>query len=292
MTFRRLVAWHGRYCAIVAQLCLATSCVGRVASESIVQPAICREAPGLANLLRPGGVLLLGEIHGTDQTPAFVANAACLALEGGNSVVVALEIPEEEADRIDAFIISNGDNAERERLMQGAFWNAEFQDGRRSNAMLGLLDSIRQFKRRGRAVRVAFIDRSEQPANPGDRDRWMADALARAADENPSATVIALIGDVHTRISRGTPWDEAYEPAGYALRTMRPNLPIVALDIAHLGGTAWFCTEPSPSSCGVRRVGASGQAVERVLLHPTMVDGHSGVYGVGVLTASPPAKQR
>lgn len=72
-------------------------------------------------------------------------------------------------------------------------------------------------------------------------------------------------------------WEIAYEPAGFALLGLRPNLQLIALDTSHTGETAWFCTLPAPMSCGVRAVGAGGAATAgEVLLWPKVRDGRNG----------------
>ena len=69
---------------------------------------VCQAIPGLDSLLATTPVLWLGEMHGTVESPAFVSNAACLALRGERPVTVALEIPAEERARVDAFLASRG----------------------------------------------------------------------------------------------------------------------------------------------------------------------------------------
>src|ERR1051326_8927069 len=51
-----------------------------------VSAAPCEPVNGLMPLLKPGSVLFIGEIHGTNESPAFVGRAACLA-SGGNYLV-------------------------------------------------------------------------------------------------------------------------------------------------------------------------------------------------------------
>ncbi len=274
---------------------ITASAIALAACSAIASPPLsdganaCREVDGFAALNVPGKIVLLGEMHGTKEIPAFVANAACLALRAGLPVTVALEVPREEQARIDSFIKSAGDDDDRAALLKGPFWNAAFQDGRRSGAMLALIDRVRHMRARHLPVEIALIDRQAPPSTPAERDRWMAEALAAAADASPQSLIVALIGNVHTRVTRGVPWDGGYEPAGYALRQLRLGLSVTALNVAYTGGTVWTCPTPDPVACGSRQVTGRANAPTGVVLHDQIVDGHMGAFGVGELTASAPA---
>src|SRR5690348_2907247 len=57
-------------------------------------PVACGAEPaGLAALFHPGALIVFGELHGTAESPAFVASAACHAASRGQEVAVGLEIP-------------------------------------------------------------------------------------------------------------------------------------------------------------------------------------------------------
>ncbi len=255
-------------------------------------PALaCREVEGLEPLLAPGAGLLLGEMHGTVESPAFVANAACLALRAGRPVTVALEVPGEEQARVNTFLASAGTTADRAALLDSSFWKDVYQDGRRSEAMLALLDEVRHLRGGGRPIRVALIDRQERSGTSGDRDRWMAEALVQAFEETPGGVVIGLAGNLHMRIRRGNPFNPDFESAGYVLVQRRPDLRVTSLDVSYPDGTAWICTSAEASSCQARPLRGKGDGQsERVVLHSEVTNGYHGVYYLKSLTASPPAK--
>ncbi len=77
--------------------------------------------PGLAPLLKPGHVVLLGEMHGTNESPQFLSDALCVALQNGHSVTVGLELPFSETERADVFLESSGDAEAEQRLLKGNF---------------------------------------------------------------------------------------------------------------------------------------------------------------------------
>src|SRR5262245_1205097 len=152
----------------------------------------CRELKGASDLLAPGRVLLLGEMHGTNESPELVADLACQALAGGWSVTVALEQPRTLAAATEAFLASDGGAAAREALLADRFWTEDLPDGRSSEAMFRLLDALRRFRRDGRPVAVALIDPSPHPPTQGERDRALAAAVAEAAKARPRDLVISL----------------------------------------------------------------------------------------------------
>jgi hypothetical protein len=275
-------------------LLLGGGCAPRpapVSAPSRTATLSCQDIEGLDPLLASRTVLLLGEMHGTTESPAFLANAACLALRAGRPVTVALEIPREEQSRLEAFLASAGTEGNRAALLARPFWGAEYQDGRRSQAMLSMLEELRRLHQQGRPLRVKLVDRMAAPAVPAERDRWMAEGLAQAFDETPEGVVIALMGNLHVRVSRGTPWDPNYEPAGFVLVNRRSEIHVTSLDVSYQGGSAWVCTSSDPSSCGARPVhGRADARSGRVVLNPQVTNGYHGVYEVGMLTASSPAQ--
>lgn len=276
---------------ILGALAFALPLAGCVATRSPrAAPLDCREVPGLDALLAPG-VLILGEIHGTEESPAFLTDAVCLGLKAGRRVGIGLEVPIEETARLETFLASAGTASDRAALLDSPFWNADYQDGRRSRAMLSLLEAVRAWRRAGRPVRVGLLDGADLPARPAERDRVMAERLAALHDLEAGGVVVALLGNLHSRVSRGSPWNAGYEAAGFVLARLRPGLRLTSLDVSHSGGAGWFCTSADPASCQERPLGSTSDqaAAPGVSLHPEMRNGHHGVYRVGRVTASPPA---
>jgi hypothetical protein len=272
---------------IVVAFALAAACVPAGAGDA---PVACGAVPGLDPLLRVRDVVLVGEMHGTVESPAFVGRAVCVALAGGRPVTVGLEIPIEEDARIRAYLASSGSASDRDALLAGAFWQAPFQDGRRSRAMLALLEDLRRTLRAGGPVHLLLLD-STAFRGGSERDRAMAGRLRDAIAGAPHDLFLVLTGNLHTRLRQGVSWDPSYEPMGLVLTRLAPKLPIAALDVAYTGGSAWICETPQPASCGAKTLkGRPDAGSPGVTLAPTVsAEGYSGVYGVGTLTASPPA---
>jgi hypothetical protein len=210
-------------------------------------------------------------MHGTVESPAFLADVVCLAVQAGRPVTVALELPFQEEGRVAAYLGSSGSAADRTALLAGAFWQDPYQDGRRSEAMLALLESLRQLRHTttaGAALTVVLLD-SLPPAAA--RDRAMAERLSAAVGQRPRDLFLALTGNYHNRLAPGAPWDAHYEPMGLLLSRLRPDLPLTALNVATTGGTAWICTSANKDSCHVYPTHATTETKEGgVALHAAM----------------------
>ncbi|HET9451147.1 MAG TPA: hypothetical protein VFO83_09710, partial [Aggregicoccus sp.] len=89
---------------------------------------------GAQPLYKEGQLLLLGELQGSQETPALVAGLVCHAAARKLPVTLALELPRTEQKRINRFLSSAGRPEDRQRLLNGAFWNRPYQDGRSSSA--------------------------------------------------------------------------------------------------------------------------------------------------------------
>ncbi len=257
---------------------------------SIGAPIAAQECPpidGLGSLLKPSRVLVLGELHGTVESPAFVLDVACHAAAAGLHVVVGLEqMPGGQGD-LDRFLFSVGELEYREQLLAGSVWQAGYQDGRASWAMFDLIDGLRRLRSDGASVKVVLFDASGA-AGGQQRERAMARHLAGVIDESPHAMLIVLTGNRHSRITRGGPGSADYEPMAYVLRQRLPGTDLISLDVGHGGGTAWICAP----SCGI--TGLAGHHGERQwaieIDDASRPAGHHGWYHVGRITASKPAR--
>jgi hypothetical protein len=262
---------------------LALGLAVALATPALAEP--CPDVPGLAPLLRPGTVLLLGEMHGTVESPAFADRVLCHALARGLEVVVGLEIGYREQPAFDAYLASDGGDAAERALLAGEHWSRAYQDGRSSVAQLDLVRSLRRRLEDGAPLRLVLFD--EQVA---ERDAAMAARLAAAAERAPDALVVALTGNLHARIERGSPWNESFEPMGLFLRRRLAGREVLSLDVGTSGGTAWYCTTADPGDCRERMVRGDDAGPPGVHVAPPGTAGpFSGRYSVGLLHASPPA---
>jgi hypothetical protein len=263
----------------------------------------CPAVRGADAVLEAGAIVLLGEYHGTKEVPAFVGALACDAARRGYPVVVGLEFSVDEQPAFARFLASDGGPAARQELLRGAAWRQPMQDGRRSEAMLSLLDTIRQLRAAHLPVEVFAFDVSfneaETEDETGDADADSEAELFRAYSEgmannvlariegSPNAIFLVLAGRMHTRTARGVPWDPDHLPAGYYLRARKPG--VISLEGEHAGGTAWVCTD---ERCGVHELDDEDRGPTTfIALHPApdADSGVDGIFYVGRVTASPPA---
>jgi hypothetical protein len=228
-------------------------------------------------VLRPGARLLVGESHGNAQTPKFVGDLTCLAARQGGAVRLGLEIPVEEDARIKAFLASAGTVGDRNALLNGPFWTDSFQDGRRSEAMLALLQSLRDLRHNGADVQVVPFD---GPA--ADRDQAMADRLWAAFGREPKATFIALSGNLHARkASSGHKFMAAH--------LVEKGATITTLDARYGAGSTWICDMSRPPECGPVSFGEGEGKQQTITLKHSDDGAYDGFFELPVPIFSPPA---
>lgn len=239
-------------------------------------------------------LLVIGELHGNVETPELVASLVTRLANSG-PVTLALEMPRQEQQRIDDFLRSDGSHRATSRLLAGEFWQvpAEESDGRRSKAVLMLLDAIRQLHSEGGAVDVVTLDDFEFYAEGGDRRQGMADRIAglgRALEEGP---VLILVGNFHARL---IPFTGMLLSKGQPIEPPRPTaslvhgVPITSLNLAACSGASWSCRE---GKCGPMELGGPAcenqSTAELKRLDPGR-DGYHYSLTLPELTPSAPAR--
>jgi hypothetical protein len=228
----------------------------------------------------PRATLMLGDLHGTREIPAFVGDVVS-ALVDREPVVVALEITRDNTKSVDAYLASDGGPAARKALLATDWWQSPTQDGRRSVAMLELLDRLRVLHQARKPLDVVLIDAVGNDQES--REAAMADHVLAARRAHPDATLVVYAGNLHTNIGE-VPFAPGF--AWMATRVARANVPVLSLNARFEEGTSWVCTD----HCGVAFVPARGP--ERgIRIEPTNTGrgAYDGWFGVGPIHASPPA---
>jgi hypothetical protein len=240
--------------------------------------------------LESGTVLLLGEIHGTVESPAFVAALLCQAAAAGRAVTLALELPDTQNDPLAAYLASAGAPSDRQKLLAQPPWQAQYQDGRTSAAVLSLIDEVRRLRSTGASVEVLLYD-PDGHGSARQRERQMAERLERALQAAATDLFVVLTGNLHSRLIRGTRWDPQHRPMGYLLAQWMPERRIISLAISHAGGTVWICTSSKSVDCGGVAVTGGGMGPRNSIqwVGELSETGHHGVYFVGQVSFSPPA---
>ncbi len=239
--------------------------------------------PGLDALLTPGAMVLLGELHGTREIPRF-AGALAAAFAKRGPTVLALEIPRASGAALEAYL-AGGSAADRERALRDPFWGDAYQDGRRSAAMWGLVESARALRAAGAKVEIACFDSDIKLAQEP-REQAMADALVAARRAHPGASFVVLVGNLHAA-KRTVPFLKHVR--WMAARLADAGLSFVSLDARFGEGSAWFCQDGDASHCGPSfRASAHREAIG-VRLEPSADGNYDGWFSVGPISASPPA---
>jgi hypothetical protein len=232
-------------------------------------------------VLGPGKVVLLGEMHGTQEMPQVAGDLACMAARTG-PVMVGLEIADHPS--FAAFLASDGSASARQTLLSAPFWTASFQDGRTSEAMFGLVDRIRRLKQQGLDIQLVLFDGNETKDKT--RDQVMADNVNAARAAHSQAVFVLLMGDLHALKTRGRSWVKG---DSYAWTAGLLSFPSISLRMSHQDGTAWACMGNSDADCKPTYI--SGRALPNaprgIVLEPQ--PGYDGRIDVMTSTASPPA---
>lgn len=254
-----------------------------VAAMLAPQP-VCAPPPGTDALLNlDKRIIVVGENHGTAEAPAAFAQMVCAASQRG-PVTVALELPESMQPQIDQFLAASDDATAFSALAGTPFLDPKMNDGRTSQAMLMMLNSVRALKAAGRDVALHAF----QPSLPRPREliqAWyemdMGHLMAQAVYARPEAKVLALVGNLHAMKTAHPRFADVGLPAAGHL----PTDDTVTLNIVQQGGTAWNCQ----AECRVHDTREVYDAdVRGVVLEPYAEGAYDGVLALGPSTASPP----
>jgi erythromycin esterase-like protein len=259
----------------VALAAAAAAC--HAAPRPAAAPLACPAIAGLDAVLAAHRVLLVGEIHGTTETPAMIGAMACRASASG-PVVVALEQDVGDQARLEQ-AVATGDRA---ALIAGGDWVRDYQDGRTSVAMADLVIGLHALRAAGRDVSIAAFS-----VNRDDRERAMADNLRAIVAAHPNATTIVLTGNIHARTSPGVPWDPTFVTTGTSLVA---HVPAYSINALADDGATWTCYDADAAHCGVHRAGdPTRRHAPTIRPLPARKDGYDAELDMGAVTASLPA---
>lgn len=256
-----------------------------LAAAALAAPSACTPVPGVEALWNDEiRYVVVGEMHGTTETPAAFADLVCAARARG-PVTVALEFSESMQPTLDAFMAADSDQAARAVLAaypQGPFVH---HDGRGSVAMLNLLLRLRAMQRETPSLKVvAFAPNS--PRVPGFSQSYyeldMGHRLATAARKAPDSRMLVLVGNIHAQ--RKMIESRKLTPAVVHL----PSAEVVSLYVVQQGGSTWSC---GSDACGANPLPEIFDAEARgVIIQPYGDGAFDGVLALGPTTASEPAK--
>jgi len=245
----------------------------------------CSPVPGADQIWSKAGVhwVFIGELHGSNETPAAFGDLVCDAIAHGKHLTVALERPSIEQAALDNILTAKDLAKAKEELLQLRGWK-EVLDGRASEAMLRLLISLRELHRLNPDLKVVAFDAPYTGTAPGARDEAMGHALLSISPAKPNDLVIILTGNLHAMQA-----SKRYDLAAMYL----PPKEILSLEVTDRGGESW--SQDATGGCGPFKGGVGDRDAKKpygIYLDPSLapfgkVD---GVLSLGVpLTASAPA---
>lgn len=255
----------------VAVLCASLLGISAAASAAPAQQR-CPTIPGADRLLLNRNLrwIIVGEVHGTNETPVAFADLVCAASKR-RPVVAAVEQTVLAQPEIDAFISSDGSPSARAAFLKSQIWNQKMKDGRSSEAYFRLFERLREMRASGQVKRVVAFQPAAFAPEPGVYEKLMADALMSKVD--PNDLVVALSGNLHARLTP-FPFANPYKP-------MAGNLPVketATLDARPDGGSTWACMP----DCGPHSLGNSASSSARAIVLDGTTEGYTGVFYLGV----------
>lgn len=265
--FRLLRVWllAFLYVALSISLSHASSVPGRA----------CEPLQGF-DATRSAQVVVFGDMHGTVQSPAIFAQAACLferQLDGQRGII-GLELPESFNAYFDRIGVESAEKV-WSRARSDVFWD-EFRDGRHSAAMWELTHGLIDLSARSHgSLRLRAIARQ-----PIDVDG--AALLVSSMKSFGASRALILIGNAHARMFRMQ--GQNSEP--FARHVADAGLSVLSLNVQAGGGKAWWCAP----ECGVHPFFATPEkgGVKVVLLADTKAQPWHGYYYVPEMTLSHP----
>ncbi|HGM5520739.1 TPA: calcium-binding protein [Stenotrophomonas maltophilia] len=188
-------------------------------------------------------LLVLGEFHGTRETPLLVRQLVDDYSRNG-PVLLALELPRAENPVLRDYLESDGGARARRHLHGRAFWTVrdDQHDGRRSRDMLAMIEGLRVLKMQGRVIELVGYDVNASSGGNQARDDFMAAELRRLYRGLPdNARMLVLTGNVHAMLRRpeGMPPEMQRQPMASQLR----DLDIYSVRLGALRGQAWACAD-------------------------------------------------
>lgn len=165
----------------------------------------------LRTLLQHSPVLILGETHHQPDSARLVAETVAAALQAGECLTVALEIPADQQSALDAGL--RGEQPLSAIAIHPIIDHPAYRD---------LLRRFRALRQAGLCLTVRAID--APPNARGARDAWMADAVQRLAGSGP---VLVVVGNFHAL--KRVRWVDGRDDPFLAERLLRRGVPVLSV---------------------------------------------------------------
>jgi hypothetical protein len=211
-------------------------------------------------------VLIFGEVHGTQEVPALIRELLddFQAIDFG---ILALELPHVEQDHLCKWALG-------EIAQPPTFFTHPFGDGRGNEQVLEL---IREATMK-RWYLICFDDLRLVGGSWQQRDRAMAETLIEEWNENrPNKKVIAVCGNMHSRLSQTAGISEQFWPSFAAhVQCLQPAVRVKSVNVVFHQGEFF--------NIKVRKF--HGRAIFEPYISQEERDGHSVTLHLPVATAA------
>lgn len=239
-------------------------------------------------------ILLIGEIHGTNEIPKFVGDVICNVEKSGKRVWLGLEIPTSEQASIDAYLHSKGALEDKKQFTSGMFWS--FKDGRSSQAVLRLIEQVRVLKIKGIPIDIFAFDQMAdgEDSFSNRRERGMAEMLTKIQQLNQPAMGVVLVGNYHARKNIEI---DATQPF-YSLGVRLLKIGALSIQAYYDDGQAWTMRQEMSGITQknsnlpenfIKPTPSQGIVLDKILSEEKMT-AFDGYYYLGKISASPPAQ--
>jgi hypothetical protein len=195
--------------------------------------------------------VILGEVHGTAQSPAMLANIACSLAKRRERLLVGVELGVEQDAELQQAWASPLAGFQSRLVATMPDWTQR-NDGVTSQAMLAMLVRLHALKAGGASIDVVAFNGISDDAQrakfsalpgPGQHEAAQADNIRRAADRGHYDHVLVLVGNYHARKHTVTMRGVMYEPMAMRLA---PATETISLNMAYNAGTSWNCQVKGP----------------------------------------------
>ena len=240
-------------------------------------------------------IIVLGEMHGTNESVEALTGLVCAALMKGTPVTIGLEAAAWQGEPLNQLLQLPFDEA---AVLKAAPEMWQVEDGRSSAAIMSLLKLLSYRRSAGYDVSVFAFDYSfsewnrEEPLHIA-RDQIMATRVDEVVSDRKGAVFI-LAGEFHARKAPFEFGSERYVPMA-ALITSRP---VFSLKMVYEAGEAWVQAgieksdgtyEDFVGPLKLPGIAAAGSPLRSFILAEDPEGYFDGSYFTGPVTASAPA---
>lgn len=232
-------------------------------------------------------LILLGELHGTKESPAFAGELVCWLSGAGKKVTLALEISSDMQRQLLLALQQTSAAAASREFDLLDLWDNKFKDGKSSEAYKQLLMRIWEMRRANEHVGLIAID-ARVGVSGNEREEYMASRLMTFFGQFPEHQVVALVGNLHAQKLVGTPWNKGFKPLSQFL----VGIDVLNLNMDYDAGTAWNCGR---TGCGVNQVSQAPRSGKYTTPKIVLTDSDpnfDGVYSLGDIFASLPFQKK